>query len=261
MKKFLDGVWEFCVKFLDAFFLGFIVLGIVFAVIWYFVTREFIFDEKEGKATPDSQPAETQPLPIEAAEVETESPPEVRGTEAMSLTEVDSSSAQVAATEEESVSSTELQPAKQERKAAEREQVVTIGGIAFDTAKMTADPQTDWKTFKNQILDQMPPEYRAADERIAEEVEDVLAEFDDTDLEIFDFVYQQTFKRITGGQAAERLPAAERMALSAAATNIAALMMKYTKMQIENERKMEAIQAELDARRAKSEAQEESTND
>ena len=46
------------------------------------------------------------------------------------------------------------------------------------------------------------------------------------------------------------------MALSEAATNIAALRMKYTKMQIENERKMEAIQAELDARRAKAEAQE-----
>ena len=259
MKKFLDGVREFCVKFLDAFFLGFIVPGIVFAVIWYFVTGEFLFNKKEGKLPPDSQPAETQPLPIEAVEVETESPPEARGTEAMSLTEVDSSSAQVVT--EEDTSSTESQPAKQRRKAAEREQVVTIGGIAFDTAKMTANPQTDWKTFKNQILDQMPPEYRAADERIAEEVEDVLAEFDDTDLEIFDFVYQETFKRITGGQAAEKLPAAERMALSAAATNIAALRMKYTKTQIENERKMEAIQAELDARRAKSEAQEESTND
>ncbi len=126
---------------------------------------------------------------------------------------------------------------------------------------MTADPQTDWKTFKNQILDQMPPKYRAADERMAEEVEDVLAGFDEADQEIFDFVYQETFKKITRGQAAERLPAAERMALSAAATNIAALRMKYTKMQIENERKMEAIQAELDARRAKSEAQEESTSD
>lgn len=112
---------------------------------------------------------------------------------------------------------------------------------------MTADPQTDWKTFKNQILDQMPPEYRAADERMAEEVEDVLAGFDEADQEIFDFVYQETFKRITGGQSAENLPAAERMALSEAATNIAALRMKYTEMQIENE-KMKAIEAELDAR-------------
>lgn len=256
MKKFLDGVWEFCVKFLDAFFLGFILPGIIFAVVWYFVTGEFIFNKKERKAPPDSQPVETQPLPIEAAEVETESPPEVRDTENLSLPEVDPLPAQVAATEEESFSSTELQPARPERKPAERESVVTIGGIAFDTSKMTADPQGNWKTFKNQILDQMPPEYRAADERIAEEVEDVLAGFDETDQEIFDFVYQQTFKRITGGQVAEKLPAAEQMALSAAATNIAALRMKYTKMQIENERKMEAIQAELDARRAKSEAQE-----
>ena len=86
-------------------------------------------------------------------------------------------------------------------------------------------------------------------------MEDVLAGFDETDQEIFDFVYQETFKRITGGQAAENLPVAERMALSEAATNIAALRMKYTEMQIENERKMEAIQAELDAR------QEEATMD
>ena len=235
-------------KFLDAFFLGFIVPGIVFAVIWYFVTGEFIFDKKEGKAPPDSQSVETQPLPIEAAEVETESPPEARDAEDLLLLAVDSSPAQVAATEEESVSSTELQTAKQERKAAERESVVTIGGIAFDTAKMTADPQRNWKTFKNQILDQMLLEYRAADERIAEEVESILAGFDETDQEIFDFVYQETFKRITGGQVAENLPAAERIALSEAATNIAALRMKYTKMQIENERKMEAIQAELEAR-------------
>lgn len=40
------------------------------------------------------------------------------------------------------------------------------------------------------------------------------------------------------------------MALSEAATNIAALRMKYTKMQIENERKMKAIEAELNARQA-----------
>lgn len=185
-------------KFLDAFFLGFIVPGIIFAVIWYFVTGEFIFDKKEGKSPPDSQPAETQPLPIESAEVETEAPPEARGTENLSLPEVDPLPAQAAAAEEESVSSTELQPAKLEQKPAEQEQVVTIGGIAFDTSKMTADPQTDWKTFKNQILDQMPLEYRAADERIAEEVEDVLVEFDETDQEIFDFVYQETFKKITG---------------------------------------------------------------
>ena len=45
------------------------------------------------------------------------------------------------------------------------------------------------------------------------------------------------------------------MALSEAATNIAAMRMKYTKMQIENERKMGAIEAELDARRARAEAQ------
>ena len=255
MKKFLDGVGEFCVKFLDAFFLGFIVPGIVFAMVWYFVTGEFIFDKKEGKASPDSQPAETQPLPIEAAEVETELPPKVRDTENLSLPAVDSSPTQMAATEEESVSSTELRPAKPEQEPVEREQVVMIGGIAFDTSKMTADPQADWKTFKNQILDQMPPEYRAADERIAEEVEDVLAGFDETDQEIFDFVYQETFKRITGGQAAENLPVAERMALSEEAINIAALRMKYTEMQIENERKMEAIEAELDAK------QEEATMD
>lgn len=248
MKKFLDGVWEFCVKFLDAFFLGFILPGIVFAVVWYFVTGEFIFNKKEGKAPPDSQSVETQPLPIEAAEVETESPPEARDAEELLLPAVDSSPAQVAATEEESVSSTELQTAKPEQKPAERESVVTIEGIVFDTSKMTADSQRNWKTFKNQILDQMPPEYRAADERIAEEVESILAGFDETDQEIFDFVYQETFKRITGGQVAEKLPAAERMALSEAATNIAALRMKYTKMQIENERKMEAIQAELEAR-------------
>lgn len=244
-------------KFLDAFFLAFIVPGIVFAVIWYFVTGEFIFDKKEGKAPPNSQSAETQPLPIEAAEVETESPPEARGTENLSLPEVDSLPAQAAAAEEESVSSTELQPVKQEQKPAERESVVTIGRIAFDTSKITADPQTDWKTFKNQILDQMPPEYRAADEKIAEEVEDVLAGFDETDQEIFDFVYQETFKKITGRQAAEKLSAVERMALSEAAINIASLRMKYTKMQIENERKMEAIQAELDARQAEVKAQEE----
>lgn len=256
MKKFWDGVWEFCVKFLDAFFLAFIVPGIIFAVVWYFVTGEFIFNKKEGQSPPDSQPAETQPLLIEAAESETESPPEVSDAEGLLLSASDPSPTQTAATEEESVSSTELQPAKPERKPVERKQVVTIGGIAFDTFKMTADPQRDWKTFKNQILDQMPPEYRAADERIAEEVEDVLAGFDETDQEIFDFVYQQTFKRITGGQVTENLPEAERMALSEAATNIAALRMKYTKMQIENERKMESIQAELDARRAKAEAQE-----
>lgn len=248
MKKFLDGVGEFCVKFLDAFFLGFIVPGIVFAVVWYFVTGEFIFDKNEGKASLDSQSVETQPLPIEAAEGETEA----RDAEDLLLPAVDSSPTQMAATEEESVSSTELRPAKPEQKPAEREQVVTIGGIAFDTSKMTADPQADWKTFKNQILDQMPPEYCAADERIAEEVEDILAGFDETDPEIFDFVYQETFKRITGGQAAENLPVAERMALSEAANNIAALMMKYTEMQIENERKMEAIEAELDARQAES---------
>ena len=177
-------------KFLDAFFLGFIVPGIVFAVIWYFVTGEFIFDKKKGKAPPDSQLVETQPLSIEAAEVETEAPPEARDVEDLLLPAVDSSPAQTAATEEEDTSSAELQPAKPEQKPTEREQVVTIGGIAFDTAKMTADPQTDWKTFKNQILDQMPPEYRAANERIAEEVKDVLAEFDETDQEIFDFVYQ-----------------------------------------------------------------------
>ncbi len=238
-------------KFLDTFFLGFIVPGIIFAVVWYFVTGEFIFDKREGKSPPDSQSVETQPLPIEAAEVETESPPEARDAEEMLLPAADPPPDQVAATEEESVSSTELQPVKPEQKPAERESVVVIGGIAFDTSKMTADPQADWKTFKNQILDQMPPEYRAADERIAEEVEDVLAEFDETDQEIFDFVYQETFKRITGGQVAENLPVAERMALSEAATNIAALRMKYTEMQIENEKKMEAIQAELDARRAK----------
>lgn len=126
MKKFLDGVWEFCVKFLDAFFLAFVVPGIVFAVVWYFVTGEFFFNKKEGKSPPDSQPAETQPLPIEAAEVETESPPEARGTENLSLPEVDPLPAQAAAAEEESVSSTELQPAKPERKPTEREQVVTI---------------------------------------------------------------------------------------------------------------------------------------
>lgn len=256
MKKFLDGVWEFCVKFLDAFFLGFILPGIIFAVVWYFVTGEFIFDKREGKSPPDSQPVETQPLPIEAVEVKTESPPEVRDTENLSLPEVDPLLAQVAATEEESVSSTELQPAKPEQKPVERESVVTIGGIPFDTSKMTADPQRDWKAFKNQILDQMPPEYRAADERIAEEVESILAGFDETDQEIFDFVYQETFKKITGGQAAKNLPAAERMALSEAATNIAALRVKYTKMQIENEKKMEAIQAELEARRAESESQQ-----
>ena len=134
-------------KFLGAFFLGFIVPGIVFAMVWYFVTGEFIFDKKEGKASPDSQPAETQPLPIEAAEVETELPPKARGTENLSLTEVDPLPAQVAATEED-------------------------------------------------------------------------------------------------------LPVAERMALSEAAINIAALRIKYTEMQIENERKMEAIEAELDARQA-----------
>lgn len=248
-------------KFLDAFFLGFIVPGIVFAVVWYFVTGEFLFNKKEGKLPSDSQPAETQPLPIEAAEVKTESPPEARDAEDLLLPAVDSSPEQVAATEEESVSSTELQPAKPEQKPAERKQVVTIGGIAFDTSKMTADPQRNWKTFKNQILDQMPPEYRAADERIAEEVESILAGFDETDQEIFDFVYQETFKKITGGQVAENLPAAERMALSEAATNIAALRMKYTKMQIENERKMEAIQAELDARQAEVEAQEKTITD
>lgn len=92
-------------------------------------------------------------------------------------------------------------------------------------------------------------------------MESILSEFDETDQEIFNFVYQETFKRITGGQVAENLPAAERMALSEAATNIAALRMKYTKMQIENERKMEAIQAELDARRAAAEAQEETATD
>lgn len=248
-------------KFLDAFFLGFILPGIIFAVVWYFVTGEFIFDKREGKLPSDSQPAETQPLPIEAAEVKTESPPEARDVEEQLLPAVDSSPEQVAATEEESVSSTELQPAREERKPAERESVVTIGGIAFDTSKMTADPQRNWKTFKNQILDQMPPEYRAADQRIAEEVESILAGFDETDQEIFDFVYQQTFKRITGGQVAENLPAAERMALSEAATNIAALRVKYTKMQIENERKMEAIQAELDARQAEVEAQEKTITD
>lgn len=155
----------------------------------------------------------------------------------------------------------ELQLTRPERKPAEREQVVTIDRIAFDTSKMTADPQTDWKTFKNQILDQMPPEYRAADEMMTEEVEAVLAGFDEADQEIFDFVYQETFKKITGRQAAENLPAAERMALSESATNIAALRMKYTKMQIENERKMEAIQAELDARQAEAEAQEETIMD
>ena len=261
MKKFLDGVWEFCVKFSDAFFLGFIVPGIVFAVVWYFVTGEFIFDKKEGKSPPDSQSVETQPLPIKTAEVETEAPPEARDAEDLLLPAVDSSPEQTAATEEEDTSSAELQPAKPERKSAEREQVVTIGGIAFDTSKMTADPQQDWKTFKNQILDQMPPEYRIADERIAEEVEDVLAEFDETDQEIFAFVYQETFKKITGGQVAENLPAAERMALSEAATNIAAMRMKYTKMQIENERKMGAIEAELDARRASAEAQEDAATD
>lgn len=189
--------------------------------------------------------------------MKTESPPEARDAEELLLPAVDSSPEQAAVTEEESVSSTELQPAKPEQKPAERESVVTIGGIAFDTSKMTADPQADWKTFKNQILDQMPPEYRAADERIAEEVEDVLAGFDETDQETFDFVYQETFKKITGGQAAEKLSAAERMALSESAINIAALRMKYTKMQIENERKMEAIQAELNARQAEAEAQEE----
>lgn len=261
MKKFLDGVWEFCVKFLDAFFLGFILPGIIFAVVWYFVTGEFIFDKREGKSPPDSQPVETQPLPIEAAEVKTESPPEARDGEELLLPAVDSSPAQVAATEEESVSLTELQPARPEQKPVERKQVVTIGGIAFDTSKMTADPQKDWKTFKNQILDQMPTEYRAAAERIAEEVESILSGFDETDQEIFDFVYQQIFKRITGRQVAENLPAAERMALSEAATNIAALRMKYTEMQIENERKMKAIQAELDARRAAAEAQEETATD
>lgn len=255
MKKFLDGVGEFCVKFLDAFFLGFILPGIIFAVVWYFVTGEFIFDKKEGKSPPDSQSVETQPLPIEAAEGETEAPPEVSDAEELLLSAADPSPTQTAATREESVSSTELQPAKPEQEPVERKQVVTIGGIAFDTSKMTADPQTDWKTFKNQILNQMPLEYRAADERIAEEVEDILAGFGETDQEIFDFVYQQTFKKITGGQAAENLPAAERMALSESATNIAALRMKYTEMQIENERKMEAIEAELDAR------QEEATMD
>ena len=107
----------------------------------------------------------------------------------------------------------------------------------------------------------MPPEYRAADERMAEEVESVLAGFDEADQEIFDFVYQETFKKITGGQAAEKLPAAERMALSEAATNIAAMRMKYTKMQIENERKMEAIEAKLKARQAEAEAQEETIMD
>lgn len=255
IKEFLDGVWEFCVKFLDAFFLGFIVPGIVFAVIWYFVTGEFVFDKKESKSPPDSQPAETQPLLIEAVEQETEAPPEARDAEEPLLPAADPSSAQVAATEEKDTSLAESQPARRERKPAEREQVVTLGGIAFDTSKMTADPQTDWKTFKNQILDQMLPEYRVADERIAEEVEDALAGFDETDQEIFDFVYQETFKMITGGQAAENLPAAERMALSEASTNIAALRMKYTEMQIENERKMEAIEAKLDAR------QEEATMD
>ena len=248
-------------KFLDAFFLGFILPGIIFAVVWYFVTGEFIFNKKEGKSPPDSQSVEAQPLPIKAAEVETETPPEARDAEDLLLPAVDSSPAQTAAAEEESALPTELRPARSKRKPAEREQVVTIGGIAFDTAKMTADPQTDWKTFKNQILDQMPPEYRAVDERIAEEVENVLAEFDETDQEIFDFVYQETFKKITGGQVAENLPAAERMALSEAATNIAALRMKYTKMQIENERKMEAIQAELNARRASAEAQEDAATD
>lgn len=244
-------------KFLDAFFLGFILPGIIFAVVWYFVTGEFIFNKREGKSPPDSQSVETQTLLIEAAEVETESPSEeVRDTENLSLPEVDPLLAQAAATEEESVSSTELQTAKPEQKPVERESVVTIGGIAFDTSKMTADPQRNWKTFKNQILDQMPPEYRAADERIAEEVESILAGFDETDQEIFDFVYQETFKKIMGGQAAKNLPAAERMALSEAATNIAALRMKYTEMQIENERKMEAIQAELEARRAESESQQ-----
>ena len=252
MKKFLDGVWEFCVKFSDAFFLGFILPGIIFAVVWYFVTGEFIFDKKEGKSPPDSQSVETQALPIEAAEVEIEATSEARDAEDLLLPAADPSPTQMAATEEESVSSTELQPAEPEQKPAEREQVVTIGGIAFDTSKMTADPQRDWKTFKNQILDQMPPKYRAADERIAEEVEDVLAGFDETDQEIFDFVYQQTFKKITRGQTAENLPAAERMALSEASTNIAALRMKYTEMQIENERKMEAIEAELDARQEES---------
>ena len=141
-------------KFLDAFFLAFIVPGIVFAVVWYFVTGEFIFDKKEGKSPPDSQSVETQPLPIEAAEGETEAPPEVSDAEELLLSAADPSPTQTAATREESVSSTELQPAKPEQKPAEREQVVTIGGIAFDTSKMTADPQADWKTFKNQILDQ-----------------------------------------------------------------------------------------------------------
>ncbi len=97
MKKFLDGVREFCVKFLDGFFLGFIVPGIVFAVIWYFVTGEFLFNKKEGESPPDSQPAETQPLPIEAA-VETKSPPEARDAENLSLPEVAPLPAQVSAT-------------------------------------------------------------------------------------------------------------------------------------------------------------------
>lgn len=80
-----------------------IVPVVVFAVVWYFVEGEFIFKKENNKAPSASQPAETQPLPIEAAEVETEAPPEATDAEAMSLPAVDSFPAQVAATESQPV--------------------------------------------------------------------------------------------------------------------------------------------------------------
>ena len=44
--------------------MAFIVHGVVFAVVWYFVEGEFIFKKENNKAPSDSQPEETQPLPI-----------------------------------------------------------------------------------------------------------------------------------------------------------------------------------------------------
>ncbi len=88
MKKFLDGVWEFCVKFSDQFFLGFIVPGIIAAVVWYLVEGEFkFFDKKNTKAPPNSSPVETQPSPrVKGVNLETWPLPEAPPAEAAPLT-------------------------------------------------------------------------------------------------------------------------------------------------------------------------------